>query len=1404
MGDTIVGVQFGIANPDDIIKRSVVEVTTDKTYQSGQPVPNGVFDSRFGVIENGKVCPTCKQTNQFCPGHFGHITLARPVYLYQFFDTIEKVCNLICLACSKPLVYPSSDSTATGGQRLKELRDMAVKLKQKGSDEPLACPHCASVLFAKVMKVLGKAASLEGRFREPKDATEKQAGVPLQTEMVLRAFQRITDEDCIALGFNPKFARPEWMICTVLAVPPLTVRPSVVMDDNQKMEDDLTHKLIDIIRNNQRLRDKLDKGESAERIDQHTALVQYDVATYVDNDIKGMAPAAQRSGRPLRTLKARFGAKTGRVRGNLMGKRVDFSARSVITPDANIDLDELGVPEEIAVNLTFPEIVSVYNRDRLLGYIKNGPDKHPGAKTVFLKQDKRAVSLRFVDPETIDLREGDVVHRHLLDGDIVLFNRQPSLHKASMEAHRVRVLPYSTFRLNVSATRPYNADFDGDEMNMHVPQSIAAATELRYLASVLRNIISPRTNSPIIQLFQDTMTGIYRMSLDNVTVPEVIAMNILARIKRPFSRKTDGAPWTGAELISAAFPIISVKGGVTIENGQLIKGILKKSACTSLVHVVYNDFSPERAGQLINDIQSVVTQFNLFTGFSVGTADLISNIETQQFVDAKLLEARREVANILSDVHSGTFKNISGMSDGEDLEDKVSSALKKVAADINNKVVESLPSDNRMIQMVNSGSKGGPQNITQMVATLGQQLIEGRRVQYTLQDRTLPHFARYDDGIESRGFVQNSFVSGLMPAEFFFHAQAGREGLIDTAVKTSDTGYIQRRLMKTMEDQHLEYDGSVRNVTGSIVQFVYGEDGVDTQSIEDVNIDLAGMSTEQIYREYALSPKDLSEFVSKSIDQTPDLVDELLVDRDMLVRNVFRWRKNDRVSSPVNIARMLTKYSNPYGTKTDLTPQTVVERLTAFIRKFPRNRVFHALLRYYLAPKKAIINHRLTEAMFGELMAEIEFRYLKAQCHAGEMVGVLAAQSIGEPTTQLTLNTFHSAGTVKANATSGVPRIEELLSASSNPKRPGNTAYLLPGVDTKNEAIAKMKELQKTTLRDISKSVRIYYDPFPLASTTAVNEDREILELYERFTCPGESTTTSPWVMRVTLSAQEMVSRNTLDLPEVADKISNNFGWATVKCVTSNKEADKMILRIEFDPTVVKNPTVLRNLEDKILDIPLTDGPSGIGRVFLRTLKNEMVYDEGTASYAVKEQYVLDLEGKNLPALMVFPGIDMTRCFSNDIHEINEVFGIETARLALYEEFNEVFSTEKVNYHHLAVLVDTMTFSGRIVPVNRFGMKKNETGVLAKSSFEETSKVMFEAAVGAEYDSMRGVSANIMFGQKPPCGTGFVDILVDESRLPEGPDGIEEPDRDALDQANKTISETPAGDCRMEDILMAF
>ena len=1393
MGDTIVGVQFGIANPENLLKRSVVEVTTDKTYQNNQPIANGVFDARFGVIENGKVCPTCKQTNQFCPGHFGHIRLARPVYLYQFFDMVEKLANVICLNCSKILANEEvvTSLKSTGLSRFKEVRDLRPTPRK---DEVLVCQHCETPIFKKIAKVIGKAATLEGQSN-----VEGTDPVVIQPEMILRAFQRMTDEDCRLIGLNPEFARPEWMVCTVLAVPPLTVRPSVVMDDNQRMEDDLTHKLIDILRANDKVREKIDKEESAEVLDKYTAKLQYDVATYVDNDIKGLEPSAQRSGRPLRTLKSRFGAKTGRVRGNLMGKRVDFSARSVITPDANIELDELGVPEEIAINLTFPEIVSPYNRDRLLGYVKNGPDKHPGAKSVYLKADDRTVSLRYVNPDTIDIREGDVVHRHLIHGDIVLFNRQPSLHKASMMAHRVVVLPYSTFRLNVSATRPYNADFDGDEMNMHVPQSIASATELRYIASVLRNIVSPRTNSPIIQLFQDTMTGAYRISQPGVKVPEPIAMNILARLKLPFVRK--GISWTGSELISAAFPMMNYKGRINLKNGQLADGnILQKGGVGGLLHVVYTDFGPERCGQLINDIQSIVTQYNLYTGFSVGTSDLIANQPTREFVGEQLKKGRDRVAEILSAVHSGQFVNLQGLSDGEQLEDDISSALKEVAASINTKVIGSLDKANRIVQMVDSGSKGGEQNITQMVALLGQQLIEGKRVQYTLQDRTLPHFARYDDGVESRGFVQHSFVDGLMPAEFFYHAQAGREGLIDTAVKTSDTGYIQRRLMKSMEDQHVEHDGTVRNVTGSIIQFAYGEDGVDTVAVESQTCELPLMTLENIYRDYALTPEDVNPFLTTSVAESPDMVEELIADREMFVRSVFRFRKNDTVLAPVHLKRLITKYENPYSTKTDLTPAYVVSSLNGFMKEFPYNKVFHTLLRYYLAPKKAIVVHRLSQKLFDELMRDIRYRYIKSQTHAGEMVGALAAQSIGEPTTQLTLNTFHSAGTAKANATSGVPRIEELLSASANPKRPGNTVYLRPDISSDQDAtISKMKEIQRTTLRDITKSVRIYYDP-PI-SGTVVEEDMDILALYQEFTVSEGETCESPWIMRLELNDAEQAARNILDLTEVVTKLKNEKSLRIVNCIHSDNSAKKLILRISFDANVVKNPTMLRFLEDKVLDTVLT-GVHGVGGVHLRKVKNELVYDEKVAGYSQKEQYVLDVDGTNLYQLMVFPGVDGTRTFSNDIHEINDVFGIEAARLAIFEECSEVFVQEKVNYHHLSVLVDSMTFSGRIVAVNRFGMNKNETGVLARSSFEETSKNMFNAAMGAEFDTMRGVSANIMFGQKPPCGTGFVDILVDESRLPDGLD--EEPEDKTLEEVNQKLASLPESECRMEDILMEW
>jgi DNA-directed RNA polymerase II subunit RPB1 len=713
-----------------------------------------------------------------------------------------------------------------------------------------------------------------------------------------------------------------------------------------------------------------------------------------------------------------------------------------------------------------------------------------------------------------------------------------------------------------------------------------------------------------------------------------------------------------------------------------------------------------------------------------------------------------------------------------------------------------------MVQMVKSGAKGSDLNITQMMALLGQQFVAGRRIQYTLQDRTLPHFSRFDDSMESRGFVENSFINGIRPAEFFFHAMGGREGLIDTAVKTSDSGYIQRKLVKTMEDLHVEYDGTVRNVNGGVIQFHYGGDGIDSVCVERVECELGVMTMEQIYRDFALAPGDLSAVLKDETDDIPDNVEQILKDRDVFVKDVLRYAKKEKVSSPVNFKRITQKYRNTFSVKTDLTPRYVVDEIAKLCetKTIRHNKLFQILLRFYLSPKKSILDLRLTRELFDEMLKEIAFKYTKSGVHAGEMVGTLGAQSIGEPTTQLTLNTFHSAGTAKANATQGVPRILELLSVSHNPKNPSNTIYLDPSIaGSQDSAIYKAKEIRKTTLRDITKSVRIYYDPNPLSTNSLIQEDRDILASYEKFSVT-QGQCASPWIMRLELDHQEMAARQVVDMPLIRTKIENNKILKVFDCIHSDTNApDKLIMRIVFGADTVKNALSLRFIEDKLLDTVLT-GVDGIGRVFPREVTNQLLWDEKTGSYTATKQYVLDVEGTNLLDLSVLPNVDPFRTFSDSIHEVLDVFGIETVRAALYEEFVNVFvDADGVDYHHLMMLVDSMTYPGFILQVDRFGMNKNvENGVLAKSSFEETSKILFNAALSGEFDNMKGVSANIMFGQKPPCGTGFVDILVDETKLPEGTEenhSVFEAERQAV---NLLVEQEQAKDdvVNMADILM--
>uniref|UniRef100_A0A6C0BJR1 DNA-directed RNA polymerase n=1 Tax=viral metagenome TaxID=1070528 RepID=A0A6C0BJR1_9ZZZZ len=814
--EPIVGIQFGIFSPDEIEKRSVVEITNSGTYDGAEPRINGLFDPRMGVLDNGKTCRSCGQSNHNCPGHFGHFRLARPVYYIQFFQYILNVLSCVCVRCSKLLIDKDLHKNLIkrrGEIRWRQMLDLCSGIGRCGQETEDGCGARQPDRYIRegIARIIAEWDKIEG----PSAASETKQRQTLEVEYVLRLFRRITDEDVDFMGLSRFWCRPDWMICTVLAVPPPQVRPSVIQDNNQRSEDDLTHKLFDIINMNNMLQEKINNNAAKNIIDEYTNVVQYHVATLVDNQIPGVAPSAQRSGRPLKSIQQRLGSKEGRIRYNIQGKRVEFSARSVITPDPNLSVAEIGVPMKIAMNLTVPERVTPYNREQMYKLIQNGADKFPGAKTL-IRQDGRMISLRHVVAKDIVLYLGDTINRHLMDGDIILFNRQPTLHRMSMMGHRVKVLPFNTFRLNVSVTSPYNADFDGDEMNAHIPQSLEASTELAEIAAVPHQIVTPRHAKPVIGIVQDTLVGSWRMTRPKIQFNRREFMNMMmwnTRFEGVMPQPAKGTHWSGQQVISQLLPPINMEMGngffkeakteeekkdnfVIIREGEIIQGILDKDIFSKpskgVVHTTFKDYGSKDTVRFIDSMQNTVEQFLVYNGFSVGISDLIADEKTRKEMDKVIKQRKSEIENILLQVHLGLFTNTTGKTNQQEFEDKVYTELNK-ATELSGKIgLASLADENRLIAMVRAGSKGSTINIAQMMACVGQQAPEGRRIPYGFTDRTLPHYKKYDDGAEARGFVESSFIHGLTPQEFFFHAMSGREGLIDTAVKsvTGDTKIV--------------------------------------------------------------------------------------------------------------------------------------------------------------------------------------------------------------------------------------------------------------------------------------------------------------------------------------------------------------------------------------------------------------------------------------------------------------------------------------------------------------------------------------------------------------------------------------------------------------------------------------
>jgi len=1248
-------IYFGVVSPQEIRRLSVAEIQTADTYdEDGAPITSGLMDGRLGTLEPRQRCKTCGNTAIRCPGHFGHIELAVPIIHVEFTKIVDDLLDATCRNCGRLL--HSDDRIARIKMRIERTRkllgtvpdDLYKRVLREAKSKE--CPRCGVPQY----KI---------EFTKPTTFHEisEEGAQRLTPSMIRERLERITDEDLELIGFNPKSARPEWMVLQVLPVPPVYVRPSITLESGIRSEDDLTHKLVDIIRINQRLKENMEAGAPTLIIQDLSELLQYHVTTYFNNEASGIPPARHRSGRALKTLSQRLKGKEGRFRSNLSGKRVDFSARTVISPDPNLDVSEVGVPLDIATRLSMPEMLTAWNIEEMRKFVINGPEQYPGALYI-VRPDGKRVRLEFVTDRTKiaeALEPGFIVERHLKNGDIAIFNRQPSLHRMSIMAHYVKVLPHKTFRLHLTVCPPYNADFDGDEMNLHIPQSEEAQTEARLLMQVQDQILSPRFGGPIIGCKTDFITSAYLFTKKSTVLSKEYVSRLLlaAGYEGPFPEPEIKKPepkWTGKQIFSLFIPkdlnyafkattcIACPKclredcehdAYVVIKDGVLKTGVIDKNAIgaeqsETLLHRIIKDYGSAEGRKFLNHICRLLNLFITMRGFTYSFDDLELSQPVQKKIHQMLEQSEERIDKLIKEFKDGTLPRLPGQTLADSFEIYVMNELAEARDKAGKSAEGDFKPDNSGIIMTRTGARGSSLNIGQMAAIVGQQSVRGKRIMRGYLERALPHFKWGDPSARARGFVDSSYRDGLDPMEFFFHSMGGREGLVDTAVRTQQSGYMQRRLINALEHLRIEYDGTVRNSTGEIIQLCYGEDGVDPAKSDHGKAVNVGRIVEQVRIMMEKGKAAPKEYVKERVEEIKDKI----------------------------------------------TPQLVEEL------------------------KRELSKEELTAKGVDKVIELTLENYKRALVEPGEAVGIVSAQSIGEPGTQMTLRTFHYAGVREQNVTLGLPRLIEIVDARRMPSTPIMTIYLdKEHGESKKKATEIAREIISTSMEDITKAVYV---------------DQELGEV------------------AIQLDPTMMEDRGVTakDLEEVL-RLPN--------CTLRTKEGHVYLKPKKIEPRKLLNKVTSHHVK----------GIPGIRRVLLTEEKGE---------------WVIRTDGSNLPKVLDVLGIDPTRTTTNHIHEIAKTLGIEAARGVIMKEGMGVLEEQglDVDIRHIMLAADIMTATGEVRQIGRHGISGEKSSVLARAAFEITVPNIVEASIKGESDPLKGVTENVIVGQSIPIGTGLVDLYM--------------------------------------------
>ena len=1356
---------------DEIKALAVVRVTNPSSYDRGVPKTDGVNDARMGLIDHTVRCPTCFKAN--CDQHFGYVDLARPVYRLGSINTVIMVLRTLCRECAKPKFkcgLPAEPETLVahtiGTPSREKLRVLSESCRNKFTCQWCLAPQPVYTkrertfidatyrpreLNSEFVKARGPeyVAFLKGRYM-PDDAASVLHGICDLTKR--------------ALGID----RPDSLLCKLQIVPPPIIRPSNFVGETKvRSENDLTVAIQDIVRSNLELQGLIELKAPIETA--HDKL-QVMVSGLVNHAIKrsaaqnGLLPmVTATSKRKVIDLKCRLNGKKARVRGNLNGKRVDQSGRTVISGDASHDIDELGVPTSMMNKLTFPEMVTSINAHKMVQCVIIGAYADGGALAVRSPGNSidHVIWLPILDREArIDLasqlRPGWIVERHLINGDWVLFNRQPSLWKASMMAFQCYRVDGLTCKLPLPVTRAFNADFDGDEMNIHALQGYEAIAEAQELMGVSHQIVTPQSNSVIIGLVQDSLVGAYRITAQDCFFKKYDALDLLASMNyyvpkttkdeseyrdtskrsntfivpclpEPAILKAPGAPrglFTGKQLTSMLVPFtISFNknpdfsdmlgtNGLVIKDGQILSGRLAKAhlgaSSTGLVYSVWRLYGPGGAHKFISDAQRFFVKHLCHDGPS------------QSIVDCMMGQEATTLA-ILSK-HLGRSDSVLNLELPEAIKEaKSSSILQETLRSVGASVLSNVRSESALANCVNSGSKGNVMNIAQIGGCVGQQTVYGRRVplrQTRLGPRTLIYYAPGDMRAESRGFISNSYMSGLSPAEFFEHQMAGREGIVATAVNTSESGYNQRRMIKGQESQCLGYDGTVRVSSNVIIQTSYGGDDLDGSRLERIKI--SWLFT------------DMFAIKSTYFEKALACARRYVVSRANTLKDLDLQMPCGISVGPLITSAVTDSASMSY----DTMAQTI---LAVHARHHSAHKslmnISVACLLLQCAEKWPISQYDLSN---------IIKLYTKAIVSPGEGVGPLGATCIGEPSMQMTLNVFHYAGISDKNVTiTGLPRFKQLIN----------------GVDTYETAN------MSAALRDFE-----HMDSALQLSTVRLAEILNGLPTYELVEAhPGFALFNG---LRGPLSAK-FAGDDSLSI-----KFTMYLSWP--HCARRNIKAQGVVkaLRdtLSYDAIVVCGPHSYGTAKGPMIEIFMapwirTNGANAIIEAFLTQqqvrgldyVKNSIVFQEKQwgPDGAARSRHIVETEGSNMVDLAKCPFLVPESIKSSNVVEVATFLGISAGLSVLQSELHKVlaFDSAYIDSRHTWLLADTMGRSGVLSAMNRHHMELLGSSLLQRASFEQSLDVFEEGATFGLSDNLAGATERIITGQPVCMGTGLVGVV---------------------------------------------